>query len=534
MHEVLRDPIFSLNIIYLEGSPLIDADLYRAKADLALAIFIMGNKFSVDPDVEDAKSILQQFSIQRYIKNSPIMEEPLYCMQLIRPENKKHVTSVGMVNDIDKEIIICLNEMKMGVIAKTVTFPGFSTLIFNLLCSFSDESRVGTNENKDEDDDDDSEALAENWRREYRKGCDWEIYSTNISEAFVGSRFIDIALLLHKHRGGVLLFALRICPSQPHAKPKFLLNPAEFVIPPLDQCSIEGFVIAKNKGDSDLSFANNQDDGSHIKDLVTRGLTNTLELARKQTVGQFGADSAPKHKLTGIPKKGSNGWQILRSAPKLKEIDLKSQQEALQKIDDDYLKTNYFIRNSPISLEEATITDTLFEDYPHMTDHLIIIGKDLSNLYDLIRPLRARYLGKLRYIVILYPSILPHNVWRRISIFEGVLVVRGSPLEESDIRRTGIFRANQVIVLASEVKSDKSDKSDSLVDADAIFCYQCVKRLNERANVVVEIVRHQNVRYLDATSQSDDSENAYKFSAQFAAGCLFTSSMLDTIVCQVP
>ena len=67
MFEILRHPLFSLVIHYLEGSPLIDSDLFRAKAHLAIAIFVMGNKFSALPDEEDAKAILQQFSIKRFI-----------------------------------------------------------------------------------------------------------------------------------------------------------------------------------------------------------------------------------------------------------------------------------------------------------------------------------------------------------------------------------------------------------------------------------------------------------------------------------
>ena len=38
---------------------------------------------------------------------------------------------------------------------------------------------------------------------------------------------------------------------------------------------------------------------------------------------------------------------------------------------------------------------------------------------------------------------------------------------------------------------------DALVDADAIFCYKCVRKMNEQAHVVVEIVLHTNVGYLD-------------------------------------
>lgn len=63
----------------------------------------------------------------------------------------------------------------------------------------------------------------------------------------------------------------------------------------------------------------------------------------------------------------------------------------------------------------------------------------MSNLYDLIRPLRARSLGELRHIIIIYPSDFPLAVWQRISIFESIWIIRGSALEEADIRRAGMY-----------------------------------------------------------------------------------------------
>eukprot|EP01039_Chlorochromonas_danica_P014515 gene14515-16960_t len=73
---------------------------------------------------------------------------------------------------------------------------------------------------------------------------------------------------------------------------------------------------------------------------------------------------------------------------------------------------------------------------------------------------------------------------------------------------------------------------DALVDADAIFCYQAVKRLNEAANVVVEIVRQSNVSYLDPETGLNSNDIDYKFTPQFASGALFTTSLLDTLACQ--
>ena len=113
------------------------------------------------------------------------------------------------------------------------------------------------------------------------------------------------------------------------------------------------------------------------------------------------------------------------------------------------------------------------------------------------------------------------------SRFEGILIVRGSGLEEADISRAGIYRASEVIVLADTV-TDRSKEStrqgssngtnnDALVDADAIFIYQCVKRMSSQIQCVVEIVRHENVSYLDPETAMKSGDIDYKFTPQFAS-----------------
>lgn len=71
----------------------------------------------------------------------------------------------------------------MGVIAKAVLFPGANTLIMNLLTSFADEKAKPDNSNFAKnseiealDDDEDSD-----WIGEYQRGCDWEIYTTELA-----------------------------------------------------------------------------------------------------------------------------------------------------------------------------------------------------------------------------------------------------------------------------------------------------------------------------------------------------------------
>jgi hypothetical protein len=145
MRIILKSPQFHSLITYLEGSPLNDNDLKRADVINARAIFIMTNKFSPNPDEEDAKTILEQFSIQKHIRLNSVQSnvQPLFCLQLIRPENKRHLVTVekespfakqdasmhgdqfhnNSKNSHEGDVVICLNEIKMGVIAKSVMFP---------------------------------------------------------------------------------------------------------------------------------------------------------------------------------------------------------------------------------------------------------------------------------------------------------------------------------------------------------------------------------------------------------------------------
>lgn len=247
--------------------------------------------------------------------------DPLFCMQLIRPENRRHLGADGD-DETDKDLVVCLNELKMGIIAKSVMFPGSSTMIFNLLTSFAEDamsnedlesvkkkkkkkndrkfkmmlsnvmgrvrsasgSSVDSNDKNnsfdnlqaydeewtsDEDFDDDENLSDGNWLEEYQKGCDWEIYTSPLSELFEGNLFINVASALYT-KLGVILFALKICEVHGKNRTRVILNPANYRIPSKENYYCEGFVIAKNKEQSDLSF----------KDEVISGDDNDITMLK--------------------------------------------------------------------------------------------------------------------------------------------------------------------------------------------------------------------------------------------------------------
>lgn len=109
-------------------------------------------------------------------------------------------------------------------------------MIMNLLSSFADDF--------DEDGDDESDAEVDqlenddngNWVDEYKKGCDWEIYTTKLSEIFVGWKFSSLSEYLYQ-KLGIVLFGLQIedCKQSGKVYSRTLLNPGggiciEFVI----------------------------------------------------------------------------------------------------------------------------------------------------------------------------------------------------------------------------------------------------------------------------------------------------------------
>lgn len=153
---LMKDSPHSLQIHYLEGSALNGRDLRRAKPDAADAVFIMTNKFSTAPDEDDANTILLSLSIKRYIASFGVDSSKQFCMQLVRPQNRKHLpthsdeSSSDQQQQSSKDLLVCINEIKMGVLAKGLMYPGANTMLMNLLCSFSGDADESSDEDEEQ------------------------------------------------------------------------------------------------------------------------------------------------------------------------------------------------------------------------------------------------------------------------------------------------------------------------------------------------------------------------------------------------
>ncbi|RYH31494.1 hypothetical protein EON65_02550, partial [archaeon] len=361
------------------------------------------------------------------------------------------------------------------------------------------------------------------------------------------------------------MFALQIT-DYDTGMSKLFLNPADYVIPDQSKYGIEAFVIAKNKASSDLSFvgavqgkiagaSGNGGDridkkqihqrmtvAQMIKSTITDHRPDSGSRRRSSLLGGIGAQpdtslNSPTSPNSSSREPRQSHWAGLKRAALGSRRESFSYQEVLYLLEDEHFRKNFYVRPIPADLSDVTVETNVLDEMPNISEHLIILGKGFKNLYDIIRPLRAKFLP-LKYIVLIYPHQIPHEVWRQISIFEGIFVIQGSSLEESNLKRAGVFRASQVVVLADGSSGSTSTPgknlvgTEALVDSDAIFSYQLVKRMNPSLQVVVEIVSENNTRYLEEDPDAHEAYKGYRYSTQFASGTLFTTSLLDSVVSQ--
>jgi hypothetical protein len=116
------------------------------------------------------------FSLSRRIK----------CfVQLIEPENRRHLMAVG----ISPSRVICHNEIKMGLMAQGCLWPGFSTMLANLLLV------TGPNEF----------SPTEQWQRSYCHGAQQEVYRGPVGFRFFGQSFSSVVSHVYQETGALLI-----------------------------------------------------------------------------------------------------------------------------------------------------------------------------------------------------------------------------------------------------------------------------------------------------------------------------------------
>lgn len=580
MEELLK--MYKNKLYYLEGNPLKFNDLQRCQFKKANMIMLLCNKQASDSTAEDTKTIIMAIAIKNFFsmnkddqykgilnevnKNALIDPKKLLKMrtlksmnsiksmkskniilnknaeedekisskliiQLLKPES---VQSFGLLISGKKadEQIVCIDQLKISLLAKGCMCKGIITLISNLIIT----------NNFDESIEEQLGKLA--WIEEYKNGKDYEIYKIPL-DYLRGYKFNVVVDKIYNEKKAII-FGLNI-EDRETKKNLVLLSPMDFILPMNKNVNIYGYLLAKDQGEAD-----------------------EVENWEKSV------------KKNNILITNENGDLLARKFTKETEFDEARKGERYERYSNlfgkgvyyrDKIDLNKVCHVSQENIDKNDITIESIDKIPMIRDHIIICGI-CHNLIDLIKPLRSKNFPKniLPIIVILSKDLPNKKLWNTIAYFENIYLVKGDAIEKSDLKRAGIKTAKYVILLAPSIneisnftesqriknseetvynsddeeenndnsqKNNLSKEEEFLLDSQTILKYNQITKINKDIFCVVELINPKNVLFLNNKNRRNNDEYTFIQSglsidatASFASGEVYYSNIMDNIITQ--
>ena len=543
LKNVLRS--YYTRVQFLLGSVLNGKDLQKAHISSSTAIFILANKHTDNPTEEDHANLLRVVSVKNSTKNVPIVIQVLHSFSKVQVFNIE-----GWSYGID--IAVCLNELKLGLLAQSCLCPGFSTLIANLFYT-SDFPTFNAFTGADQ------------WKEHYIKGASNEVYSSTFSEFFDGMTFHEAAAVCFNKLHLVML-ALEKVEQNSH---KYYVNPSPQLHPNLriKANSMLGYFIAQDQAQmTDVSMYCECCAGNiHLSLKVEQ----VLQLQRQL--------SNLRRKLTVIRyRKSSDDMEAaLSPSADTPNISLKSRQkrsgEICQASANTTLSQKHMYREprrfryrrkdniecddrekwklhtgDPVVLEQSILNPNLFSPVSdkndiELKDHIILClfadrNSPLLGLHNFLKPLRSKHLPpeSIKPVVIICEKAFIEKEWLVICDIPKVYLVVGSPLLWSNLAAAKVNKCSVCVILTMLLTSSCHERA--IDDKEAILCSlslrKRLKKLNSKILIITDLRQESNVQFLDFGDEDTPDERIYK-AQPFACGEAFSVSMFDSVTSSV-
>nr|XP_027202296.1 calcium-activated potassium channel slowpoke-like isoform X8 [Dermatophagoides pteronyssinus] len=266
-------------VAFFQGSVMNPIDLNRVKVHEADACLVLSNKYCQDPDAEDAANIMRVISIKNYSDDIRVI------IQLMQYHNKAYLLNIPSWNWKRGDDVICVSELKLGFIAQSCLAPGFSTMMANLFAMRSFKTSPDTPQ----------------WQNDYLCGTGMEMYTENLSTAFVGMIFAQATELCFV-KLKLLLLAIEV--NNDDGQTQIVINPKGTI---RIQQNTQGFFIAQSADEVKraLWFCKNCHDDVKDEKLIRKCKCKNLHLippssgssSRRQTTAATGRNG--KHHQLG-------------------------------------------------------------------------------------------------------------------------------------------------------------------------------------------------------------------------------------------
>ncbi|CAG8578815.1 11864_t:CDS:10, partial [Ambispora gerdemannii] len=487
----LSDPMYAHRVQYVRGSSLDSRSLKKVKAKDASAYFILAKKYTQQSESIDAENVLKAMALRKYD------EGPKLYIQCILPENKVHFES------LNPEQIICIDELKLAILAHSCLTPGFSTLLYGLTTSFTSESVHELRYMKRRK----SLGLDHDSIEDYISGLSQCIYTTTLSDAYSGQTFLSVTENMYEIMG-VVLFAIGIPKQHSNYSDEWneqydkyqdfknyivLINPGDYIV----KGDEIGFIIA-----SDASIV----DGTAQSYNKTQIVTNVTR--------NVSTESQPLLSVNSL--KNSGGY-----------FDINKKYGSANSRTPDQLEYPHKPESTPSirRQREGSVIENI-------SDHIILCDYSQTifprNLDCFVSPLRKSYLGKITPIVILSPARPNQSQFRILSQFHQVYFVQGNPMTREGLESGRVTHAKQAVNI--DLFMQNGEKTE---DAPAMLVFLNIKAMcGEKIQVFVEFVHTDNMKFMSEDTAAIDKEMQAHHSPAFMAGTCFSLSMLDSIICQ--
>ncbi|XP_051676399.2 potassium channel subfamily T member 2 isoform X7 [Oryctolagus cuniculus] len=494
VRRVLQIPMWSQRVIYLQGSALKDQDLLRAKMDDAEACFILSSRCEVDRTSSDHQTILRAWAVKDFAPNCPLY------VQILKPENKFHIKFADHV--------VCEEEFKYAMLALNCICPATSTLITLL---------VHTSRGQE------GQQSPEQWQKMYGRCSGNEVYHIVLEEStffaeYEGKSFTYASFHAHK-KFGVCLIGVRREDNK-----NILLNPGpRYIMNATDIC----FYINITKEENSAFKNQDQQRKSNVSRSFYHGPSRLPVHSIIASMGTVAIDlqdtscrSASGPTLT-LPVEGSKEVRRPSIAPVLEVADTSSIQTC------DLLSDQSEDENTPD--EEISSNLEYAKGYPPYSPY---IGSSPTFCHLLQE--------KVPFCCLRLDKTTLGDLGLKASVILSRLIT-----DLDDLLRCGVtFAANMVVV---DKESTMSAEEDYMADAKTIVNVQTLFRLFSSLSIITELTHPANMRFMQfrakdcyslALSKLEKKERergsnlAFMFRLPFAAGRVFSISMLDTLLYQ--
>ncbi|XP_072228487.1 potassium channel subfamily T member 2 [Leuresthes tenuis] len=557
VRRVLQIPLWSQRVIYLQGSVLKDQDLLRAKMDDAEACFILSSRNEVDRMAADHQTILRAWAVKDFAPNCPLY------VQILKPENKFHVKFADHV--------VCEEEFKYAMLALNCVCPATSTLVTLLV--HTSRGREG-------------QQSPEQWQRMYGCCSGNEVYHIRLCDSkffgeYNGKSFTYASFHAHKKYGVCLIGIKR------EDNKSILLNPGpRHIMAATDTCYYINITKEENS-----AFIFNQEERKGrpaggiyngpsqlpVHSIIASMGTVAIDLQNTSPPDISGGKLIPPTvNGTGVRRPSIAPVQEIADSTSILPCDLLSDQSEDDSVFTDekgHSSTEYvkgYPPNSPYIGSSPTLCHLLAEKAPFcclrldqgckhnsfedakaygFKNKLIIVSAETAGngLYNFIVPLRAYYRPRkeLNPIVLLLDNPPDNHFLEAICCFPMVYYMVGTIDNLDNLLQCGIIYADNLVVVDKE--STMSAEEDYMADAKTIVNVQTMFRLFPSLSIITELTHPSNMRFmqfrakdcyslalskLEKKERDKGSNLAFMFRLPFAAGRVFSISMLDTLLYQ--